>query len=619
MEQFIDPDSAMRSHGSFNLTHYFEEMSLGKFHLIGDPVWVETAHSQEEYRNGSYGRANTDILRERVDSLVDFSRYDEWTLEGPYKHSNAPDGQVDMIVMVWRTNIFEYLGEASLGYKPGFEVDGKRIEMGFPENIPYPLGSGVTCEYPYTDSPYQAMQTVVHELSHWLLGGLHPYNGKTLSGKHAYWGMLCNGLRTGSCANAYDRERLGWIVVPDIPPDVEIQLPDYVRTGVAYKYHPPNGDPLEYFYLENHQQLSVFDDITRNPAEKGLWILHQQGPYIELDNLRIRPSDGNWKWENPRTTSECFSQPLPLFRRGEPRVLTGETHRDQIPTQTSVVNWMYAFEDATGQPVCGAFFRGQMLRGAFDVAMKNVFSPFSNPNSNTWNHQPTAFSLEIVNDSAGVLALRSTTDPPDAPPAARYLGMDPTLQDAPQGSLSLAWGTQWTEGQPLEPDVDWSELQRQLGSAGSWNTVYEGPSTSWGDESATFDSSGTLPVLFRVRVRDTQGKYSLWSNLFRTAIVSANAVEEGPGLSAGFALGANYPNPFNPTTTIQFTLGTSTDVSLKLYNLVGQEVKTIIPGERLSAGSYLRSVSADGLASGVYIYRLVTPQFTKSRKLIVLR
>ena len=77
MEQFVDPDTATRSQGAFNLTHYFHEMSLGQFDLVGDALWVETAHSQEEYRNGSYGRANTDVLRERVDSLVDFSRYDE--------------------------------------------------------------------------------------------------------------------------------------------------------------------------------------------------------------------------------------------------------------------------------------------------------------------------------------------------------------------------------------------------------------------------------------------------------------------------------------------------------------------------------------------------------------
>ena len=623
MEQFVDPDTATRSQGAFNLTHYFHEMSLGQFDLVGDALWVETAHSQEEYRNGSYGRANTDVLRERVDSLVDFSRYDEWTRQSAYSHANVPDGQVDMIVMVWRTNMFEYLGEASLGYKPGFVVDGKRIELGFPENIPYPLGSGVTCEYVYTDGPSQAMQTMIHELSHWLLGGPHPYNGKTLQGKHAYWGMLCNGRRTGSCANAYDRERLGWAVVPEIQPDVNVVLPDYVQTGIAYKYHPPNGEPYEYFYIENHQGFSLFDDVTTNPEDRGLWILHQQGPYFEIDNLKIRPSDGSWQWENPGVSSSCFSQSLPVFRRGEPNTMTGESHRDQIPTSTSLVNWMFVYEDPLGERYCGAFFKGQMFSGAFHGNSNLVFSPYSNPNSSTWGNQVTTFSLEIVDDINGTLSVRYNSNLLDTSPARRYLGLDPTAESFPPGSLALAWGAQWTEGQPLEPDVNWSELQRQAGAGEAWSTVYEGPLTTWRDESVSYGVGGTVPVLFRARVRDTQGKYSSWSSLFRTAMFDVNAVGEqlegGLANSVPFRLAQNYPNPANPSTSIEFTLAVPTTATLTMHNLLGEEVMTVLSGKWLGAGLHRFPVKADELPSGIYLYRLTTPGFSQTRKMLLVR
>jgi M6 family metalloprotease-like protein len=649
MQDFIDPDTTTRSQSPWNLTNYFHQMSLGQFHLVGDAIWVESSHSRQEYLNGSFGRANTDLLRERGDSLIDFSRFDSWTRLANYSHVNVPDGLVDMIVMVWRFNVFEFLGEASLGYKPGFVVDGKRIEMGYPASVQFPLGSGVTCQYIYTDGPYQVMQTMVHEIGHWLLGGPHPYNGTTIFGKHAYWGMLCNGQRVASCANAYERERLGWAVVPAIRSEYNTVLPDYLTTGIAYKYHPVNGYPLEYFYLENHQRLSPFDDVTTNPDDKGIWILHQREPYLEMDNLRIRPADGNWNWENPASTAICFAQPLPVFKRGVPKVGTGESHRDQIPIRTSLVNWMLVCKDPVGQLHCGAFFKGERFSGAFDADSGFVFSPFSNPNSNTWDNQPTPFSFEILDEQDGVFTIRYNLDPLEAAPARRYLGVDPGSHDTLPGWLHLAWGPQWSEGQPLEADVNFSEVQRLAGSSGNWVSVYGGPAMSWSDGSMFYDSSGTIPVFFRARVRDTQGKYSAWSNMFHTRMVSPASVESRETAAGDHGrLETNYPNPFNPSTTIGFRIQGSGFVSLKVYDVLGREVTTLVD-EELQAGRYEVTFSAEGtgqphhvwrgsasggntasLASGVYFCRLhVRPsspgaggqagEFVSTKKLLLMK
>ena len=621
MQQFIDPDTMTTSQHPFNLTNYFRQMSLGQFHLVGEAIWVETGHYQSEYLNGSYGRANWSVIQERVDPLVDFSRYDNWTNQADRMNINIPDSLVDMIIMVWRTNVFESVGEASLGYKTGFLVDGKRIEMGFPERYDFPRGSGVTCEYLYSDDPSKVMRTMVHEFGHWLLGGPHPYNSATLSGKHQYWGILCAGQRISSCANAYERERLGWIAVPAIQPDVDTPLPDYLSTGTAYKYHPLNGDPFEYFYVENHQGLSAFDDVTLNPDDKGAWILHQQGPYMEIDNVRIRPSDGNWNWRNPGDTAACFSQKLPVFVRGVPSVVAGESHRDQIPTNTSTVNWMFTYKDPAGQIQCGAFFAGQMFSGAFTDS-NPLFSPYSNPNSNTWNNQPTSFSLEVVNDVNGVLTVRYPSVPLDASPARRYLGIDPTVQNGPTSGIPLAWGTQWTEGQPLEEDVNWSELQRQIGNGGIWSTVYEGSTMRWIDESLSYDSSGAVPVLFRVRIRDTQAKYSPWSNVFYARAAAVTGVEYQTGIGhdvpASFMLGANHPNPFNPATKIIYSVPWASWVTLKTFDILGREIKTLVDEIR-PAGSYTVTFDGASLTSGTYLYRLSAGTFLKTRAMILLK
>jgi hypothetical protein len=92
-----------------------------------------------------------------------------------------------------------------------------------------------------------------------------------------------------------------------------------------------------------------------------------------------------------------------------------------------------------------------------------------------------------------------------------------------------------------------------------------------------------------------------------------------------FALLQNYPNPFNPSTVIRYSLPVSSHMTLKVHNLLGQEVETLMEGER-EAGEYRIEWQPKGLPNGVYFYRLsariLTGQggeFTQVRKLVLLR
>jgi photosystem II stability/assembly factor-like uncharacterized protein len=97
-------------------------------------------------------------------------------------------------------------------------------------------------------------------------------------------------------------------------------------------------------------------------------------------------------------------------------------------------------------------------------------------------------------------------------------------------------------------------------------------------------------------------------------------------IASDYRLEQNYPNPFNPTTNIEFSIPKSEFVTLKVYNVLGEEVATLV-SERLAAGKYkydwpARSSGGDAsrLASGVYLYRLKTDQgFSQTRKLVLLK
>ena len=85
-----------------------------------------------------------------------------------------------------------------------------------------------------------------------------------------------------------------------------------------------------------------------------------------------------------------------------------------------------------------------------------------------------------------------------------------------------------------------------------------------------------------------------------------------------FALDQNYPNPFNPSTNISFSLPSRSFVSLKIFDLMGRDVATLVSAE-LSAGTHSRQWNADGVQSGVYYYRLQAGEYSTTKTMIVLK
>ncbi|MCF8242027.1 MAG: T9SS type A sorting domain-containing protein [Melioribacteraceae bacterium] len=131
---------------------------------------------------------------------------------------------------------------------------------------------------------------------------------------------------------------------------------------------------------------------------------------------------------------------------------------------------------------------------------------------------------------------------------------------------------------------------------------------------------------WRVRSKNSEGDYSFYSQTtsFNTAD-ELTAIEEKveDAIPTEYSLDQNYPNPFNPTTQLRFAIPDAGLVSLKIYNMLGQEVTTLISGYK-EVGTY--NVAWNGtdnfgnkVTSGVYIYRITAGDFVQTKKMILLK
>ncbi|MGD1046848.1 MAG: T9SS type A sorting domain-containing protein [Bacteroidota bacterium] len=85
-----------------------------------------------------------------------------------------------------------------------------------------------------------------------------------------------------------------------------------------------------------------------------------------------------------------------------------------------------------------------------------------------------------------------------------------------------------------------------------------------------------------------------------------------------FELNQNYPNPFNPSTTVSFSLPSKSFVSLKVFDIMGRDVATLV-SEQMSKGTYSRHWNAANMSSGIYFYRLQVGSLIETKKLILLK
>ncbi len=141
----------------------------------------------------------------------------------------------------------------------------------------------------------------------------------------------------------------------------------------------------------------------------------------------------------------------------------------------------------------------------------------------------------------------------------------------------------------------------------------EGNGNSNSPKEYTFTDAATLSGVFSYRLKqiDLDGGYS-YSNIITVEVIGdMSTIKE-------YKLGQNYPNPFNPSTNIDYTVSSNEYVSLKVYDILGNEIATLV-NEKKEAGNYKVEFNAANFSSGLYLYKIQAGTFTQVRKMMLLK
>jgi hypothetical protein len=179
-----------------------------------------------------------------------------------------------------------------------------------------------------------------------------------------------------------------------------------------------------------------------------------------------------------------------------------------------------------------------------------------------------------------------------------------------------------------EPDMKEYKVWKKGGDeGGDWHLKYTTTNTFYEDPDETVvtgpkqTNEGT--AYYYVKAVDQSDNISAQSNEvnIRVGIDPPTKSVSGDGkedLSYEYLLMQNYPNPFNPTTTINYSIKSAGEVTLKIYDMIGAEVASLV-NESQEAGSYSVEFNAADLPSGMYVYRLSTNNFVGTKKLLLLK
>lgn len=176
----------------------------------------------------------------------------------------------------------------------------------------------------------------------------------------------------------------------------------------------------------------------------------------------------------------------------------------------------------------------------------------------------------------------------------------------------------WTAN--TEADLSLYEIWRKIDEEGTgWLKIGSTTNTYFIDSEMFYAPTGGLVHShYKIKARDLTNHYSDYSNevVSRTEPMNKKSVEEI--VINEYKLDQNYPNPFNPITKISYSIKEESLVTLKIYDILGKEIATLV-NENKAAGNYEIIFNASDLPSGMYIYKIQSGSFTDAKKMLLTK
>ncbi|HCY75204.1 MAG TPA: hypothetical protein DHV28_04740 [Ignavibacteriales bacterium] len=247
----------------------------------------------------------------------------------------------------------------------------------------------------------------------------------------------------------------------------------------------------------------------------------------------------------------------------------------------------------------------------FNIAYNQIFSPWSNPSTYPDNANLCVELLQFDqynNAHVNFYTQNAYLSSPSKP-------QNPVLSANPGNNyVRLSWEHN------LETDKAYYEVSRKVHELGGiWQVIGTTTNNYFVDNEYYYSNPvGDFGCTYRLRVKDTQNKFSVYSDevSIRAEMMGKIAVtNEGV---REYNLDFNYPNPFNPSTVINYAVKEAGLVRLKVYDILGAEVAELV-NEIKEAGNHTIEFNASQLPSGVYIYTLQVNGFTGSKKMLLMK